>query len=141
LPTDVLLPPPPVDTRPGGGGGGDWVELIQARDDIDAHLLLGRLAGAGVDARTVKDRHAPGAWLYGGSDPWAPVVVLVRRIQLDDARLVLARISFDAPSASPPEEVVWAPGATLRWWIAAVALGLVLTATAVAQVASQLSAE
>jgi hypothetical protein len=124
--------------RTGGGGGGDWIELVRARDDIDAHLLVGRLDEAGVAARTVKDRRAPGAWLYGGSNPWAPVLVLVRRLQLDDARLVLARISFDAPAATQRDRVRDDPAGALRW-VVALALGFVLTATTVAQVASRLA--
>jgi hypothetical protein len=96
---------------------------------------------AGIDTRSVKDRHAPGAWLYGGSNPWAPVVVLVRRIQLDDARLVLAGISLEAPDSSRREELVLDPSTALRWWIAAVGLGLALTATMLAQVAGPLSGE
>jgi hypothetical protein len=135
---DVALPPPPVESATGGGGGGEWVELINARDDIDAHLLLGRLSEAGVEARTIKDRRAPGAWLYGGSNPWAPVVVLVRRFQLDDARLVLAKISFYAPEPAPREELALDP---VRWWLVALALALALTATTLAQVASQFSGE
>jgi Putative prokaryotic signal transducing protein len=138
LSVDVALPPPPVESPTGGGGGGDWVELIRARDDIDAHLLLGRLVEAGVEARTIKDRHAPGAWLYGGSNPWAPVVVLVRRFQLDDARLVLANISFYAPEPAPRGELALDP---VRWWLVALALGVALTATTLAQVASQFSGE
>jgi hypothetical protein len=141
VPVDLVLPPPPTEARAGGGGGGDWIELIRARDDIDAHLLAGRLMEAGIDTRSVKDRHAPGAWLYGGSNPWAPVVVLVRRIQLDDARLVLAGISLEAPDSSRREELVLDPSTALRWWIAAVGLGLALTATMLAQVAGPLSGE
>jgi hypothetical protein len=135
-----LLPPPPAQLRTGGGGGGDWIELTRARDDIDAHLLCGRLDEAGVAARTVKDRHAPGAWLYGGSNPWAPVLVLVRRLQLDDARLVLARISLEAPAATLRDRTALDHTGRLRW-VAALALGFVLTATTLAQVASRLSGE
>lgn len=129
---------PPRSTDDGGfdddvfddtGGGSGWVELVRARDDIDAHLLAGRLLEAGIESRAVKDRFAPGAWLYGGSNPWAPVTIMVRRVQLEDARLVLAEISFDAPSAGARNLGVLPH----RWsrvtlWITALVLGALLTA-------------
>ena len=125
----VDLPPPPVVSMRGGGGSG-WVTLIKARNDIDAHLLAGRLAEAGVETYTLKDRAAPGAWLFGGSDPWSPVMVMVRKIQLEDARVVLAEISWEGPAASPVEagghRESWL-GPTL-WWTLAVALGIFFTA-------------
>jgi Putative prokaryotic signal transducing protein len=139
LVTDIALPPPPVQAHPGGGGGRAWVELLRAHNDIDAHLLLGRLTEAGIETRAVKDRRAPGAWLYGGSNPWAPSVVLVRQLQLDEARLILASISLEAPDAAPGE-LTLAPGTALRTCIS-VALGLALSAPTLAQVARLLSGE
>lgn len=120
-----------------GGHGGDsgWAVLARARDDIDAHLLAGRLLNAGVDSRAVTDRTAPGAWLHGGSNPWAPVTIMVRKFQLEDARLVLAEISLDAPSAgsaSSESSIRWNRSA---WWLAAVLLGGLFTAVAVADAA------
>ena len=128
-------PPPIVEDH--GGGGARWVELATARNDIEAHLLTGRLAEASVETRTVKDRSAPGAWLYGGSNPWAPIVVLVRSLQLDDARLVLAEISWTQPAIDPAT----APAApapkshAVAWWAAALALGVVFTSIALARTA------
>jgi hypothetical protein len=130
-------PPPPVASDRGGGGGSEWVQLVKARDDIDAHLLGGRLDEAGVESRLVKDRFAPGAWLYGGSNPWAPVTVLVRRRQLEDARLVLAEISFDAPSADsrPPAHLRIAP----LWWATALGLGALLSIVVLLQTAQSIA--
>jgi Putative prokaryotic signal transducing protein len=128
--------PPPPTMSPGGGGGG-WVDLARAENDIDAHLLVGRLTGAGIEARTVPDRAAPGAWLLGGSNPWAPVTILVRRWQLEDARLVLAEISFDAPAAQVDGE----PGARgtkpvpIVWWATALALGVFFSVVALTEAA------
>jgi hypothetical protein len=102
---------------------------MTARNDIDAALLSGRLAEAGVETCTIKERGAPGAWLLGASNAWAPVQIMVRRIQLEDARLVLAEISWDAPAASGEERSVrhsWRGPAL--WWVAAVALGIFFTA-------------
>lgn len=131
--TKLDLPPPPLSTQTGGDGSG-WVELARARDDIDAHLLEGRLNEAGIETRSIKDRGAPGAWLYGGSNPWAPVTILVRRIQLEDAQVVLAEIALAAPDAREPG----APesrGLPLTWWLVALALalGALLTSALVAQ--------
>ena len=96
---DVDLPPlPPLDDEGEDGGGSDWLELTVARNDIDAHLLIGRLSEEGIDTRIARDRRAPGAWLYGGANPWAPVKILVKRFQMQDARFVLAEIAFSAPA-------------------------------------------
>lgn len=92
-PARVDAPPPPVDVEWSGGGGSDWVELCKARNDIDAHLLIGRMTEAGIDTYAVKDKAAP--WLYGASTPWAPVFVFVRRFQYEDARVLLAEISLE----------------------------------------------
>ena len=128
--------PPPVDSDHGGGGGGSgWVRLLRAPNDIEAHLLVGRLGEAGVEARLLHDKGAPGTWLYGGSNPWAPVTVIVRLRQLEDARLVLAEVSFAAPDhvPAPPQKRDWR--IPVVWWVAALALGTLLTGTALAQVA------
>jgi hypothetical protein len=132
----VVTPPPPTAARPrdGGGGGTGWVQLTRARDDIDAHLLTGRLAQAGIETRAIVDRSAPGAWLHGGSNPWAPVNIYVRRLQLEDARLALAEISYEAPEASRDPETVPRRTPTV-WWLAAIGITVVLTVVALGQVA------
>jgi hypothetical protein len=135
--SSVLLPPPASVFK--GGGGSGWVMLMRANGDIDAHLLTGRLLEAGVESRTLKDRSSPGAWMLAGSNPWAPVVILVRRFQLDDARLVLAEISFDLPDAierpAPPPRTWSGP---LLWWAIAIALGAVFTGIGLLQTASSM---
>jgi hypothetical protein len=128
--TTVESPPLPPILEEARGGGRDWIELARAQNDIEAHLLIGRLSEAGVETRTLKDRTAPGAWLYGGANPWAPVTVLVHRLQLQDARIVLAEVSLEGPSAAvhePPSRPQIRRRA-LMWWIAAIALGLLFTA-------------
>jgi hypothetical protein len=114
------------DRRQGGGGSG-WVELTQANNDIDAHLLTGRLMESGIETSTVKDRGEPGNWVYGGSNPWAPVTVYVRRLQLEDAKIVLAELAFEAPSATPGA-TRGGRGGPLLWWTLAIGLGLFFTA-------------
>lgn len=112
-----------------GGGGSGWVALARARDDIDAHLLTGRLEAAGVETSCIKE-FGNGAWLHGGWDPRAPVTIMVRQLQFDDARLVMAEISFDAPAVEPPRGGESRPRrwiVPLAWWMAALALGLILT--------------
>jgi len=119
----------PADPFPGGGGGGSaWTKLVQASDDIEAHLVTGRLTEAGIETQTVKDRSGPGQWLYNGSNPWAPVTVLVRRLQLEDAQLVLAEVAFAAPSAEPEEPRPRSRWGPVLWWSAAIGLGVLFTA-------------
>ena len=120
-----------------GGGGPRWVELLRARNDIEAHLLTGRLAEAAIETRTVKDRSAPGASLYGGSNPWAPVVILVKSVQLDDARLVLAEISWAQPPKDPSlgQAEPLHRSHALAWWAIALALGIAFTSVALARAA------
>jgi hypothetical protein len=131
----IDLPPIPEDDH--RGGGSRWVELTKAHDDIDAHLLIGRLQEEGLETRTLKDRSQPGAWLYGGSNPWAPVAILVRSIDLDSARLVLAELAFEAPAAEPqrPPSPVTRRRAAMVWWATAIVLGLTFTALIIAQAA------
>lgn len=130
-------PPPPVDLEDGGGGGGSgWVRLLRAPNDIDAHLLVGRLGESGVEARIVREKGAPSAWLYGASKPWSPVTVMVRRRQLEDARMVLAEVSFEAPDHEREVAAVepdWR--IPVVWWATAIALGVLVTGAALAQVA------
>jgi hypothetical protein len=128
--------PPTVGDEPNGGGR-DWVELFRAANDIEAALLIGKLADRAIETRTVKDRSQPNSWLYGGSNPWAPVLVYVRRLQLIDARILLAEISL-ANDETPPRT----DGRTRRrvprvWWATALALGLALSALALLQIAEQ----
>jgi Putative prokaryotic signal transducing protein len=133
MPTRLQTPPPPVSTFSEGGGGSGWIELIKAGDSIEAHLIAGRLTEAGVEVKILPDRAAPGAWLYGGSNPWAPVTVLVRRRQLEEARLVLAEVSWAAPPAErdrPPRPRRNVP---LLWWVTAIALGILFFAVALLQ--------
>ncbi|MGH2729191.1 MAG: DUF2007 domain-containing protein [Actinomycetota bacterium] len=132
----VGVPSPPVVDDSGGDGGSEWVVLIKARHDIDAHLLTGRLSEAGIETKTVKDRGAPGAWLYGGSNPWAPVAIFVRRRQLQDARVTLAEISFEGPPAELPRVLADRDRRRhpLMWWVTALILGLVFTALVLRQV-------
>jgi hypothetical protein len=132
---NIDLPPIREDDR--RGGGSRWVELTKAHDDIDAHLLTGRLQASGVETRTLKDRSLPGAWLYGGSNPWAPVAILVRSVDLDTARIVLAELAYEGPAVEPvrPPSPVARRRAAIVWWVAAIVLGATFTALIVAQAA------
>lgn len=135
----VVAPGRPSSTRPGApddfrsGGGSGWVPLVKASDDIDAHLLTGRLTDGGIETATVKERGRPGSWTCGGSDPWAPVTIFVRKFQLEEARLVLAEVAYDAPAVDPADirgggEVRWP-----LWWGLALTLGLAFSALGLAQ--------
>ena len=128
----VALGLPPPTTTSGGGGGSRWVPLCTAAGDIEAHLLVGRLQQAAIETQCVRDRAAPGAWLYGGMNPWARVIVYVLSYQLDDARLALAEVAFSGPDAG--RSTAMTPrDLSLKWWATAVLLGLVLSGLALAQ--------
>lgn len=124
-------PPPEVDDHLGGGSG--WVLLTRCPNDIDAHLLTGRLADAGIETRSMTDRSTTPSWLFAGSNPWAPVVVMVRRIQYEDARLVLAEIAWEGPVATPvPERPHRGARRALVWWAIALMLGIFFTGVSLA---------
>jgi hypothetical protein len=130
--------PPPRDLgeEGGGGGGSGWVTLLRASNDIEAHLLVGRLGEAGVEGRIVRDKGAPSAWLYGASKPWAPAIVMVRRRQLQDARLVLAEVAFAGPDHVPGQSQERDWRVSLVWWAAALTLGTLFTGIALARTAT-----
>lgn len=131
------LPPTLPDIGETGGGSG-WVKLTRARDDIDAHLLMGRLDAAGIESSGVRDISGPGAWMFGGANAGAPVTIMVKRLQYEDARLVLAEISLEGPSVEPP---VAAPSGRSRlvpvvWWALAIGIGLLFTALSLVRMAT-----
>lgn len=132
---------PPEAGVEGGGGESGWVELVRAENDIEAHLVAGRVTSAGIEVRVVKDRSAPGAWLYGGANPWAPATLLVRKMQLIDARIALAEASFEAPpvegrSTGSSSQDDWR--LPVVWWALALGLGVLLTGAALARTAAVL---
>jgi hypothetical protein len=129
-------PPPPVEDRPGGGSG--WIHLFRAAGDIEAHLLSGRLETAGIEVRMVKDRTGLGAWAHGGSDPWAPVDVLVRKVHAQEARIVLAEIALAQPAYIPRDVAAPMIRRAILWWVLAIALGAGLTSIALARTAEHL---
>ena len=141
MPVKIDAPPPPADVHDRGGGGDrDWVALFHARNDIDAHLLAGRLNDAAIETRSIRDRGVP-VWLYGGAYPRAPVTIFVRRFQLIDARIVLAEVAFDAPSAgeSPLTDDSARWRIPLMWWATALALGIFFTVVALVQAANSMT--
>ena len=131
MPTRLDLPPPPSRLDDDGGGGSEWVPLITADNDIDAHLLEGCLNQAGVEVRAIKDRSGP-VWMLGGSNPWAPVAIWVRRFQLEDSRIVLAELSYQWPSAHAVDDRTsgWP---AIAWWAVAIALGILFTGIGLAR--------
>jgi hypothetical protein len=129
--------PPTVDDESNGGGGRGWVELFRAANDIDAALLVGRLADRDIETRTIKDRSQPNSWLYGGSNPWAPVLVYVRRIHLIDARILLAEISLATAELPAGTSERGRRRIPRMWWATALALGLALSTLALLQITEQ----
>ncbi|MGH2826398.1 MAG: hypothetical protein ACRDKF_05460 [Actinomycetota bacterium] len=136
----IPLSPPSSPPRPEDGprgGGSDWVELFRAANDIEAALLLGKLADAAVETHSIKDFNAPGTWVYGGSNPWAAVMIYVRRFQLIDARIVLAEVSLEISDEPPVFQERGRRRIPRMWWATALALGVALSAIAVQQTADQ----
>ena len=129
------LPPPPLSVDDGPGGDSGWTPLVDAPNDIEAHLLIGRLAEEGIETRAIKDRKGP-AWMHGGSNPWAPVAIWVRTFQLHDSQVVLAELAFNGPDATRPEPT--SRRSLIVWWTAAIALGLLLTGIGLARSADYL---
>jgi putative signal transducing protein len=104
-----------------------WERLTTANDDIDAQLLVGVLEDASIETKVVKDRSGYGDYLYGGSNPWAPVAVHVHPSRLEDARRVLAAFGDERPDGAGPPPV---PASHLHWpTVVAVAIvGLIVLA-------------
>lgn len=118
----------------------DWTVLLVAADDIDAQLVAGRLAEEDIPTFLEKDRSGYGDYLLGGSNPHAPVSVLVPQERLVEARSLMAAESPDgedeaaAVPLDEPPEVLARPTSTfgamrtLRPWIAVVVVALLLYA-------------
>ncbi|MQA99057.1 MAG: hypothetical protein GEU78_01980 [Actinobacteria bacterium] len=126
--TSTDLPSPPIETRKDGSGGGSgWVELVTAKDDIDAHLVSGLLTSAGIDSMHVHDVRSP-VWLYGGADPYSPVRVMVQRLYVDDARIVLAEQALEAPAYRPrsPDPMPSPASRSALWLTTAITVGAIL---------------
>jgi hypothetical protein len=135
--TGTDLPSPPLEQRKGDpGGGSEWVELVIARDDIDAHLVSGLLTNAGIESMHVHDVRAP-VWLYGGADPNSPVRVMVRRPYLEDARIVLAEQALEGPAYRPKSsDPTPSPARRSALWLTtAITLGAILGALIFVQLA------
>ncbi len=138
--TRVDLPLPPLDLYDDAHGGSDWTELMQAAGDIEAHLVSGRLEESGIETRRVKDRSGP-AWLHGGSNPWAPVTIYVRKTQYEDARIALAEVALEAaPARREPVVMTSRSARRLLWWAAALLLGLLFTGLGLHATAEALAA-
>lgn len=133
----IDAPAPPLWLDDENGGGSEWVVFARTPNDIAAHLLTGFLNEAGIETQAVTDRSGPGAWLHGGSDPWAPVTVYVRKYQYEDGRILQAELALlDESSTPPPRPSAHSRAGVITWWIAALALGALFTGIALAQTAA-----
>jgi hypothetical protein len=82
-----------------------WTQLTTANNDIDAQLLIGVLDEASIESKLVKDRTGYGDYLYGGSNPWAPVAVHVHESSLEEARRILGALADESSeTASEPTD-------------------------------------
>ncbi|HEU4480882.1 MAG TPA: DUF2007 domain-containing protein [Actinomycetota bacterium] len=124
----------------GSRGDADWQPLTVAADDIDSHLLAGRLEEEGVPVLFARDVSGYGDYLFGGANPHAPVHIMVPKDRLEQARRVVERVGhpaaddeggrrdlssslgdgFDVPTLAAGKRYPW------RWVIAVLLLGLLL---------------
>ena len=103
-----------------------WERLTTANDDIEAQLLIGILEEENIPTRVVKDRSGYGDYLYGGSNPWAPVAVHVHPSQLDAARRAIESVEpVELPGDDKTEESRRASWSTV---IAVAIVGLIVLA-------------
>ncbi|MGH2708627.1 MAG: hypothetical protein ACRDJK_10075, partial [Actinomycetota bacterium] len=86
----------------GPGGGGDWTFLTTAGNQVEAHLIVGRLAEEGIESVLDSSNPAPGAWLHPFGNPLSPVRVFVRRRDLGRASLLLHEVDHRPPDPGDP---------------------------------------
>jgi hypothetical protein len=62
-------------------------------------------------------------------------VILVRAFELEQARIVLAEVAYEAPAVEPTRTISAGERrrATVLWWVTAIVLGMSFTALVVAQ--------
>ncbi|MEO7804808.1 MAG: hypothetical protein ABIS18_10980 [Actinomycetota bacterium] len=108
---------PPLEPHGGdSGGNGRWQLLTVAKDGFVAHLLEGRLLAEGVEVVLDTSNPAPGAFLKPFGDPLAPVKVLVRSHDFDQATLILHDVDHQ-----PPDPFATGSRRIRMLWIATVA--------------------
>ncbi len=71
--------------------------LTTAGNQVEAHLIVGRLAEEGIESVLDASNPAPGAWLHPFGDPLSPVRVYVRRRDLGRASLLLHEVDHRPP--------------------------------------------
>lgn len=76
-----------------------WAEIVVARDDAEAQLIIGKLRDAGIEVEAIKTNTGPGAWLTGVQNQWTPVAILVPLESADEARRLLG---IHQEPAGPP---------------------------------------
>jgi hypothetical protein len=113
-----------------------WVVLLVAADDIDAQLVAGRLAEDDIPSFLDKDRTGYGDYLLGGSNPHAPVTVLVPEEHLAEALELVSGGEQEREGEFPDEpgdveilaerSTAFGVLRTLRWWVAVLVIGVMI---------------
>ena len=100
-----------------------WVLVFSARDDVEAHLVAGRLRDAGIEPLLRRSTSGIADYLLAGANPRAPVDILVADEDEARARGELAGldIHYDVPDqeGEPALSLLRLPA--MRWAMAAVA--------------------
>jgi hypothetical protein len=107
--------PPHTRTR---RGGPRWAELVRLRRRPEIRRLLQRLRASGIETRITS-----GSILGRQRQTLPATVVLVPRVEIEDARFVLLQISFEGPSTA---EIAALAARVRRRVAAALAGGLLL---------------
>jgi hypothetical protein len=113
--------PPRTRTR---RGGPRWVELVRLRRRPEVRRLLQRLRASGIETRTTS-----GSVLGPQRQTLPATVVLVPRVEIEDARFVLVQISFEGPSTAE----IAALAGRVRRRLAATLAGSLLLVTVLVQ--------
>jgi hypothetical protein len=101
----------------------EWALVFSARDDVEAHLVAGRLRDAGIEPLLRRSTSGIGDYLLAGANPRAPVDILVSEDDVVRARRELAGldIHYDVPDPEGEPALSWFRLPTVRWAMAAVA--------------------
>ena len=84
-----------------------WISVATAANEYQAHLIRGALEDEGIKVVLEAFATGAGAYLHAGSDPTAPVRMLVPRDQEDEAKGVLVALDAEVGTVEPdlPAEV------------------------------------
>ena len=78
-----------------------WISVATAANEYQAHLIRGALEDEGIKVVLEAFATGAGAYLHAGSDPTAPVRILVPRDSEDEANGVLVALDAEVGTVEP----------------------------------------